>query len=347
MILARLYGAKDLRIETDVAPKVLSGQVKVRFGAGGICGSDLSYYFKGRVGDFQVMEPFCLGHEVSGEVVELGEGATGVKVGDRVAVNPNHPCRHCRSCAVGNGQLCLRMKFFGSAAIFPHVQGVYKEFLVVEAEQCHVVPPGTDFRVAAMAEPLAVAMHAVRRAGSLVGKKVLITGAGPIGSLVVLAAKRAGAGEITVTDVSAGSLARLGKLGGVAAAVNSATETERVTRWSDNKGSFDVAFECAGVQSAIETCLRSTISGGRVVLVGIPGVPAVSLPINQVVAREVDLVGAFRFDAEYAMAVRELATGGIDVSPLLTHSFALQAANEAFAIAVDREQSMKVHLTLA
>jgi L-idonate 5-dehydrogenase len=347
MLLARLYGAKDLRIETDTPPPVQPGQAKVRFGAGGICGSDLSYYFKGRVGDFQVMEPFCLGHEVAGEIVELGAGVDKLRVGDRVAVNPNHPCRVCRSCAMGNGQLCLKMQFFGSAAIFPHIQGVYKEFLVVEAKQCHVVPPGTDFRVAAMAEPLAVSIHAVRRAGSLLGKRILITGAGPIGSLVALAAKRAGAAHITVTDISAGALTRLQKLGNtVDAAVNSASETSTIESWNANKGTFDVAFECAGVPSAMETCLRATISGGIVVLVGIPGTPMVSLPINQVVAREVDLRGAFRFDSEYAMAVHALACGHIDVSPLLTHTFNMRAANDAFAVAIDREQSMKVHLVL-
>jgi L-idonate 5-dehydrogenase len=350
MLLARLYGAKDLRIETDTAPPVLPGQVKVRFGAGGICGSDLSYYFKGAVGDFKVMEPFCLGHEVAGEVVELGEGALlanpALNVGDRVAVNPNHPCRVCRSCLMGNGQLCLKMKFFGSAAIFPHVQGVYKEFLVVDAQQCFVVPKAMDFRVAAMAEPLAVALHAIKRAGSLVGKRVLVTGAGPIGSLVILAAKRAGAAQIVVTDVSDGALARLDKIGGVTATVNGAKDAAQVESWYANKGTFDLAFECSGAPSAVATCLRATISGGRVVLVGIPGVPEVALPLGQIVAREVDLVGAFRFDAEYGWAVKELSAGTIDVSPLLTHSFNLRAANDAFAIAIDREQSMKVHLTL-
>jgi L-idonate 5-dehydrogenase len=346
MLLARLYGAKDLRIEEDAAPPVQAGQVQVRFGAGGICGSDLSYYFKGAVGDFKVLEPFCLGHEVAGEIVELGDSVTGLAVGDRVAINPNHPCRVCRSCLFGNGQLCLKMQFFGSAAIFPHVQGVYKEFLVVGAAQCHVVPRTMDFRVAAMAEPLAVALHAITRAGSLVGKRVLVTGAGPIGSLVILAAKRAGAAEITVTDISDKGLGRLAELGAGNQSVNGKTQAAIVEGWYANKGTFDIAFECSGAPSAVATCLRATISGGRVVLVGIPGGPEVSLPLNQVVAREVDLVGAFRFDREYGAAVRELSNGTIDVQPLLTHSFNMREANQAFAVALDRDQSMKVHLTL-
>ncbi len=346
MLLARLYGAKDLRVEEGEVPPVGAGQVKVRFGAGGICGSDLSYYYKGGVGDFKVMEPFCLGHEVAGEIVALGDAVAGLAVGDRVAINPNQPCRVCRFCVQGNGQLCLSMNFMGSAAIFPHVQGVYREYLVVNAAQCFVVPPTTDFRVAAMAEPLAVALHAVKRAGSLLGKKVLVTGAGPIGSLIVIALKRAGAAEIVVTDISDGALARLQKIGGVSQAVNGAKDEKIVQSWFANKGYFDVSFECSGAPPAVATALRATASGGKLVLVGIPGVPEISLPINQVVAREVDLIGAFRFDAEYGWAVAELASGRIDVRPLLTHSFNIRAANDAFAIAIDREQSMKVHLTL-
>ncbi len=180
MLMAMLYGAKDLRLERGDEPPVGDGQVKVRFGAGGICGSDLSYYGKGRVGDFAVMQPLCLGHEVSGEVVEVGAGVTRVNKGDRVAINPNQPCRICRTCVAGKGHLCLKMNFYGSAAVFPHIQGVFREVIVASEAQCFPVPQSCDFRTAAMAEPLAVALHAVRRAGLLVGKSVLVTGVGPI-----------------------------------------------------------------------------------------------------------------------------------------------------------------------
>ncbi|HNY47501.1 MAG TPA: alcohol dehydrogenase catalytic domain-containing protein, partial [Casimicrobium sp.] len=164
MLMAMLYGAKDLRLERGDDPVTGAGQVKVRFGAGGICGSDLSYFGKGRVGYFAVMQPLCLGHEVSGEVVEIGEGVTRVKVGQRVAINPNQPCRVCRTCMAGKGHLCLKMNFYGSAAIFPHIQGVFREIIVATEAQCFPVPNSCDFRTAAMAEPLAVALHAVKRA---------------------------------------------------------------------------------------------------------------------------------------------------------------------------------------
>ncbi len=338
-----LYGAKDLRLERGDEPPVGDGQVKVRFGAGGICGSDLSYYGKGRVGDFAVMQPLCLGHEVSGEVVEVGAGVTRVKKGDRVAINPNQPCRICRTCVAGKGHLCLKMNFYGSAAVFPHIQGVFREVIVASEAQCFPVPQSCDFRTAAMAEPLAVALHAVRRAGLLVGKSVLVTGVGPIGSLCVLAARRAGAARIVVTDVADGALKRAEALG-IDDAVNAVSAPERVEAWYANKGSFDVTFECSGNAAAMTTAIQATASGGCVVQVGMIAGPTADIPVNRFVSREVDLLGAFRFDSEYGAAVHELATGGIDVSPLLTHTFKMTAANDAFAVAADRSQSMKVHL---
>ncbi|MFO1342267.1 MAG: L-idonate 5-dehydrogenase [Burkholderiales bacterium] len=343
MLMAMLYGAKDLRLERGDEPPVGDGQVKVRFGAGGICGSDLSYYGKGRVGDFAVMQPLCLGHEVSGEVVEVGAGVTRVKKGDRVAINPNQPCRICRTCVAGKGHLCLKMNFYGSAAVFPHIQGVFREVIVASEAQCFPVPQSCDFRTAAMAEPLAVALHAVRRAGLLVGKSVLVTGVGPIGSLCVLAARRAGAARIVVTDVADGALKRAEALG-IDDAVNAVSAPERVEAWYANKGSFDVTFECSGNAAAMTTAIQATASGGCVVQVGMIAGPTADIPVNRFVSREVDLLGAFRFDSEYGAAVHELATGGIDVSPLLTHTFKMTAANDAFAVAADRSQSMKVHL---
>ena len=343
MLMAMLYGAKDLRLERGDEPPVGDGQVKVRFGAGGICGSDLSYYGKGRVGDFAVMQPLCLGHEVSGEVVEVGAGVTRVKKGDRVAINPNQPCRICRTCVAGKGHLCLKMNFYGSAAVFPHIQGVFREVIVASEAQCFPVPQSCDFRTAAMAEPLAVALHAVRRAGSLVGKSVLVTGVGPIGSLCVLAARRAGAARSVVTDVADGALKRAEALG-IDDAVNAVSAPERVEAWYANKGSFDVTFECSGNAAAMTTAIQATASGGCVVQVGMIAGPTADIPVNRFVSREVDLLGAFRFDSEYGAAVHELATGGIDVSPLLTHTFKMTAANDAFAVAADRSQSMKVHL---
>lgn len=344
MLATIIHGAKDLRLEERPEPEAPGDdQVLLRFGAGGICGSDLSYFNKGRVGDFTVREPLCLGHEFAGEVVDVGRKVLGLKAGDRVAVNPNHPCRMCRACVAGKGNLCYKMQFFGSAAIFPHVQGVFRESLVVGAQQCHRVSRLLDFRTAAMAEPLAVALHAVQRAGSLVGKEVLITGGGPIGCLVMLAARYAGARRIVVTEVSEKAIKRLEVLP-IDEIVNSIQDSAKIESWYDNKGHFDLSFECSGNPSALASAIRATASGGKVVVVGMVGMPEVALPVNPFVAREVDLVGSFRFDGEFAQAVDLLTRGAIDVAPVLTHSFPLRAAQEAFMVASDRDQSLKVHL---
>jgi len=341
---AMLFGPKDLRIvETPDPAAPPKGMVKLRFGAGGICGSDLSYYGKFKVGDFDVREPIVLGHEVSGEVVEVGEGVTRVKPGDRVAVNPNQPCRVCRTCIAGQGNLCLQMNFYGSAAVYPHIQGVFREYIVCAEIQCFPVPRSLDFRTAAMAEPLAVTMHAVSRAGSLLGKHVLITGCGPIGCLTLMVVRRAGAATITVTDLSDAALKRALELG-ADRAVNSATQQDQIEAWYANKGTFDVSIECSGSGPGMNTAILATASGGRVVQVGMMGDTPV--PINRLMSREVDYVGAFRFDREYGWAVADLANGRIDVSALLTHQYTMAQANDAFAIAADRSQSMKVHLTL-
>jgi L-idonate 5-dehydrogenase len=183
-----LHAARDLRLEERSAVPLADDQVRLRFGAGGICGSDLHYYFDGRVGDFAVREPLILGHEVAGEVVETGAAVSRVKVGDRVAVNPSLPCWRCRACQAGRTNLCARMTFYGSAAVMPHVQGAFQEQLIAHESQCFVVPPSIPFAIAAMAEPLAVCLHAVQRAGALPGAHVLITGSGPIGALTCLAA---------------------------------------------------------------------------------------------------------------------------------------------------------------
>jgi L-idonate 5-dehydrogenase len=243
----------------------------------------------------------------------------------------------------GKGQLCLKMNFFGSAAVYPHIQGVFRESLVVDAKQCHRVSKLVDFRIAAMAEPLAVALHAVSRAGPLVGKEVLITGGGPMGCLVLLAARHAGAKRIVITEVSEKAIARLQALP-ADEIINSATDTATVESWYEGKGHFDLAFECSGNPAAMASTIRATASGGKVVLVGMVATPDAPIPINLCVSKEVDLIGSFRFDGEFAQAVDLLARGVIDVKPVLTHSFPLRAAQEAFMVASDRDQSLKVHL---
>src|SRR3984893_2401603 len=213
MRAAVLHTVKDLRIEQVPVPPPGPGEVEVRVEAGGICGSDLHYYFDGGFGTVRLKEPMILGHEIAGTIARVGPDVSSVKAGQRVAVNPSRPCGHCGYCQEGKQQHCLNVLFYGSAMRFPHVQGGFCEALVCDAAQAVPVPPAMSAAQAAFAEPFAVCLHAVNRAGPLLGKRVLITGAGPIGALTVIAARRAGALEIVATDVADAPLAAARKVG--------------------------------------------------------------------------------------------------------------------------------------
>src|SRR3984893_5483949 len=175
-----IHAAHDLRIEEREPEKPGPGQVEIAIEAGGICGSDLHYYQHGGFGTVRGREPMILGHEVAGTIKTLGAGVSTLTVGDRVAVSPSRPCNTCEYCLRGQQNHCLNMRFYGSAMPMPHIQGAFRQSLVAEAWQCHKIADGVSTTLAAMAEPLAVTLHAVARAGSLIGKRVLVTGCGPI-----------------------------------------------------------------------------------------------------------------------------------------------------------------------
>jgi len=339
----QIHAAKDLRL-ADIAPQPLApDEVRVAVKAGGICGSDLSYYFKGRVGDFALQEPLILGHEVAGEIAELGEGVPNLAIGDRVAINPSRPCLTCSDCLGGQGHLCRAMLFYGSAARMPHVQGAFSDFAIARADQCHPIPSTMPFSTAAMAEPLAVALHAVKRAGDIMGRRVMIAGAGPIGLLVALAAKQAGAAEIGVFDLAEAPL-RIAEDIGVDATYRVGGNPDPLHAFEANKGYFDVTFEATGALPALASLLRITRPGGRVIQIGMLPPGDVPVAANLLMAQEIDYLGSFRFHEEYRMAVDFLAHGKIDVTPLISGSYGLGDADEAFAAAADRQRSIKVQL---
>lgn len=338
-----LFGVHDLRVVDRAQPEPGAGDVLVRMGAGGICGSDMSYWSKGRVGDFAVREPLVLGHEIAGTVERTGTGVTSIAPGARVAIDPSRPCLHCDTCRAGRSNLCRHMRFFGSAALFPHVQGAFAETFVCRADQCHAIPDAMPFRVAALAEPLAVALHGLRRAGDVFGKSVIVTGAGPIGMLTVLALRHAGAACVVVTDVVDAPL-RLALASGADEAINVATEPGRLAAYEEEKGRFDLGVEATGAPSALVSLFRLVRPGGRIVQVGILPPGEVGVPVNLLVTKEIDYVGAFRFSAEFAAAVALLASGRIDFAPMLSADLPAAQAAEAFALAADRTRSIKVHL---
>jgi L-idonate 5-dehydrogenase len=327
------------RDEPALGPK----GVRVRIRAGGICGSDLHYFHHYRMGDFPVREPFVLGHEAAGEVVETGPEVTRVKVGDKVTVNPSHPCGKCEYCLAGRALLCSDMIFLGSSRRFPHAQGMFAETYRTDEAQCFVVPGNVSLNAAAFAEPLSVALHATGHAGSLLGAKVLITGAGPIGSLILLTAKLAGAASVTMTDVLDAPL-KIAEGIGADQVVNVRDGDEKLAEPSRPRGSFDAAFDASGHPSAVLSAIRYLRPGGVFTQVGTFADPMVPIPTDQIMVKELTLKSSFRFDKEFAWAVRYLSEGRIDVAPLLSHTFPMEEAGEAFRTASDRGRSMKVHL---
>jgi L-idonate 5-dehydrogenase len=344
MRAAVLHAPKDLRIEPVAAATLGPRDVEVRIEAGGICGSDLHYYYDGGFGTVRLKEPMILGHEIAGMVARVGAEVETVQAGQRVAVNPSRPCGACRYCAEGKQQHCLNMLFYGSAMRFPHVQGGFREVLVCDATQAVPVPATMSAAQAAFAEPFAVCLHAVNRAGPLLGKRVLVTGSGPIGALTVIAARRAGALEIVTTDITDATL-KIARQVGADRTVN-VSDKDALARYEADKGTFDVMFEASGNAKALASGLAVVRPQGIVVQIGIAG-GEVSLPITSAVAKEIDLRGTFRFHAEFALAVALIGGGLVDVMPLLTATVPLAEANDAFALAADRQKAMKVQLAFS
>jgi L-idonate 5-dehydrogenase len=338
-----IHAAKDLRIEDREAGQPGPGQVLIRLERGGICGSDLHYYNHGGFGTVRLKEPMILGHEVAGTIAATGPGVEGLSVGDRVAVSPSRPCRQCRYCLQGKPNHCLNMRFYGSAMPFPHIQGAFRQELVADAAQC--VHVGTlSAGEAAVAEPLSVCLHAVRQAGEVLGKRVLVTGSGPIGVLCVLAARRAGAAEIVVSDIAEYPLTHA-IAAGADRVINSATDKDALAAYAPNKGYFDIQFECSGAATALASGIGALRPRSVIVQLGLGG--DMTVPVQAITSKELELRGSFRFHEEFVTAVALMQKGLIDVKPLITHTMPIEQAVEAFELASNRQRSMKVQLQFA
>jgi L-idonate 5-dehydrogenase len=342
-IAATLFGAEDLRVVDIELGDLAPNMVRVRFGAAGICGSDMHYFRHARTGDFVVTSPLILGHEVAGEVVEIGSSVTGLAVGERVAVNPSRWCEHCAYCHEGRANLCENIYFMGSASKTPHMQGGFASLFDATASQCVKVPADLPYQAAALAEPLAVCLHAVRRAGHVKGTSTIIFGSGPIGLLTMLALKHAGAGSVAMVDVAAAPLKFAHELG--------ADQTIDLSQGEEQLAAFaaatpyDIAFEISGTAAGLASAIRTVTRGGTVVQVGNLAGGAIPVPANAVMSKELDLIGTFRFGEEFFEAVELIVEGKIDVLRLVTSEFKLADAPEAFRVALDRSRSVKVVLT--
>ncbi|MER5185704.1 L-idonate 5-dehydrogenase [Streptomyces sp. NPDC002896] len=336
-----VHGPGDVRIDERARPVPGRGEVLLALEWGGICGSDIAYWKTGASGTAKLAHPLVLGHEVAGRIAALGDGVTGLAEGQPVTV---HPAQLVGDGALpkrisGRTNLYPRVRYFGSAAFDPHTDGGFSEYRTVRAAQIRPLPDGVDTEQGALAEPLAVALHAVRRVPELSGRTVLVNGAGPIGSLVVAAARYHGAATVVAADLTASSLAIARSMG--------ADETRDISRGDDLPEDVDVVFEASGSPAALGPALRATARGGTLVQVGnLPGTAA-SAVLGDLVTREITWIGSYRFVEEIDDALHALRDG-LDVTPLITHRFPLEQAEEALAVAADpRSGSSKVMLRLA
>ncbi|MBX2836629.1 MAG: L-idonate 5-dehydrogenase [Gammaproteobacteria bacterium] len=335
-----IHAPKDLRITETDTEMPNSDELLIDIEVGGVCGSDLHYYNHGGFGTVKLKEPMILGHEVSGRVSKLGSDQSEFAVGDLVAVSPSRPCFQCQYCHLGLHNHCENMRFYGSAMPWPHIQGAFRQQLVAKTWQC-VKAHELSSAEAAMAEPLAVTLHATKRAGELLGKRVLITGCGPIGILSIISARRAGAVEIVATDIADNAL-HFASLCGADQTINVANNNAELDSFATGKGYFDMMFECSGSVHALTAGVSALKPQSVLMQLGLGG--DMNLPMMQITAKEIDLRGSFRFHSEFQLAVELMSSGLVDVKPLITHSVSLADAEDAFRIANERNAAMKTQI---
>lgn len=330
-----VHGVGDLRIETTEysAPQPHEAVVDVAYG--GICGSDLHYWLHGAAGESILRSPLVLGHEVVGTVVQTAADGSGPAVGTNVAVHPATPGGTGVRYPADRPNLSPGCTYLGSAARFPHTQGAFSRFSVLPARMLRPLPDGLELRAAALAEPASVAWHAVAQAGDLAGKRVLVIGSGPIGSLIVAVAKRAGAAEIIAVDMHEAPLKIATAVGATDTIL--ARDTEAIAAVE-----ADVVLESSGNHRGLASALRGAMRGGRVVMVGLLPTGDQPVPISLAITRELQLVGSFRFNDEIDDVLAALADGSLYVDPVVTDEFPFTKALEAFDLAKDPTKSGKV-----
>lgn len=346
-LAAWLHGVDDIRIEPLELQPLGPNDVKVQMKAVGICGSDVHYLKHMRCGDYIVKEPMVIGHECAGIVEEVGSEVTSLAVGDRVAMEPGISCWHCGQCKGGSYNLCPDMKFFAT----PPVHGSLANHVVHPADLCFKLPDSLSLEEGAMCEPLSVGVHACRRANVGAETTVLIMGAGPIGLVAMLTARAFGAPRIVVTDIDAHRLSVAKKLGAdavVEVSTNTNDAADEVAEIQKAMGvGIDVTLDCVGFSKTMTTALSATASGGKVCLVGM-GHTEMNVPLTPAAAREVDIVGIFRYKNTWPLCIKLIESGKIDVKPLITHrfGFSLKEVVEAFETSARGSEAIKVMFNL-
>ncbi|WP_375424942.1 L-idonate 5-dehydrogenase [uncultured Friedmanniella sp.] len=333
-----VHARGDLRIDDRplVPPGPQDAVVEVAYG--GICGSDLHYWTHGAAGESILRAPMVLGHEVVGTVAQAAADGSGPTVGTPVAVHPASPAADgVTRYPPDRPNLSPGCTYLGSAARYPHTNGAFARYSTLPSRMLRPLPAGLDLRTAAVVEPASVAWHAVSRAGEVAGRTALVVGAGPIGALAVAVLKRAGAAEIVAVDLHDHALRVAAELG--ATRTLNAREADAVAAVQ-----ADVVIESSGSHQGLGSAIRGAVRGGRLVMVGLLPTGDQPVPMSLAITRELELVGAFRFNDEIDEVIAALADGSLAVGPVVTHEYGLDDALDAFATARDASCSSKVLL---
>jgi L-iditol 2-dehydrogenase len=317
---AVLHAPGEIRIEEIERPTPGPREVLVQITAVGVCGSDVHYYEHGRIGPFVVEAPLILGHESAGRVVELGEGVTKHAVGDRVTLEPGVPCGRCRECRAGRYNLCRDVRFLGA----PPNDGAFTRFVAIHEDFAHALPDGVSDEAGALMEPLSVALWACERAGVGAGDRVLVTGAGPIGLLVVQVAHARGA-QTTVADPNE----------------RRAALAETFGARSGPPGEADVLIECSGHPQALREGIAALRPAGTAVLVGMGGDDDVQVPLSLIQSREIWLTGTFRYANTYPTAIALAASKRVDLDALITGRYTLDDTERALRAGLEDPANVK------
>jgi L-iditol 2-dehydrogenase len=308
----------EVVLEEREVPSPGPREVLVEITSVGVCGSDVHYYRHGRIGDFVVEEPMILGHEMSGRIAAVGDGVDADRVGQRVAVEPQHPCRRCKQCTSGRYNLCPEMKFYAT----PPVDGAFCRYVTIDAEMAHPVPDSMSDDAAALLEPLSVAIATMRKAGIVPGSSILIAGAGPIGVICAQAARAFGAARIVVSDLVASRRERVLHFGA----------TEVLDPTVDDVAALDPqvdAFvDASGAAPAVVSGIKAVGPAGRVVLVGM-GAEDYALPVGYIQNMEITVTGVFRYTDTWPAAIHLVSSGQIDLDALVTGRYDLDHVADA------------------
>lgn len=331
------HAAGDLRVEQIAVAEPKADEARIAIAFGGICGSDLHYWSHGAAGESILKAPMILGHEIVGTVIQAAADGTGPQAGTNVAVHPATPGGTGEAYPSERPNLSPGCTYLGSAARYPHTEGAFAREVNLPARMLRALPAGLSLEDAALAEPAAVAWHAVSRAGEIKGKRALVIGAGPIGALAIAVLKRGGAAEIIAVDMHEKPLEIARELG--ATATLRADDTEAIA-----KVAADVVIEASGNYRGLASAVRGAVRGGRVVMVGLLPTGEQPALISLAITRELELVGSFRFNDEIDQVLAALADGSLQISAAVTHQFSVDQALKAFETAKDSASSGKVLL---